>query len=311
MSIRWTSRLAILLFIVAMSEFVLALALTIADSSLLEAVRSEQVFFLAAFGSVAPVGLILAIHRPRNPIGWIFIVASIAQMSIPVTDSYATYIAGQEAATPPELTVLLWFINWTWNVAFFVPFTFGFLLFPTGQLPSRRWRYFAWIGGSLLLLVVVAAIIRPGPLEAPPGWGDEVSNPTGVDALKAPAELVLTVVLPLVLLFVLGSAGSLFVRLRGATVQERQQLKWLAYAASISVASFIISTLESVTTSTNVGWLILVVGLMAQPIAIGIAILRHNLYDIDRLINRTLVYGFVHSLHCCCSDSPRTCCSSN
>ena len=288
---RWRTAAAAVLFAVAVFQFLFALGLTIAASSLVEVLLTDQVFFLVAFGSVAPVGLLLAVHRPGNPIGWLLLVASIAQMNIVVTDRYATYIAGQEASTPPELTVLFWFTNWTWNVAFFLPFTFGFLLFPTGRVPSRRWRIFAWIGGSQLALVALASILNPGPLETPPEWPDDIANPTGVEALKAPIELALPVALFFVLLFVLGSAASLFIRLRSATPQERQQLKWLAYAASITVISFFISTLESVTTSTNVGWFILLLGLVAQPIAIGIAILRHNLYDIDRLINRTLVYG--------------------
>ena len=293
MTKHWRIWLASMLFAVAVFQFVFALALAIAVSSLFEALQNEQVLFLVVSGSLALVGLILAIHRPRNPIGWIFLVASMAQLNIAVTDRYATYLADQVTGTPLDLTVLILFTNWTLYAAFFLPVTFGILLFPTGRLPSRRWRLPAWIGGSLLLVVVLTSIIKPGLLEVPPDWPHEVSNPTGIEALEAPVEFVQGIALGLSMLFVLISAASLFIRIRGATVQERQQLKWLGYAVSISVTSFFISTLESVTTSTNIGWFVLLLGLVAQPIAIGIAILRHNLYDIDRLINRTLVYGLL------------------
>ncbi len=295
MSIRRTSLLAVVLFAVSMIGIVCSLALTVADNSLLDLLQSEFVFYVVALGSVAVVGLLLTTHRPRNPIGWIFLAASIAQMIIVTTDRYADFIAGDGSDNPLELTVLFWFTNWVWIVAFLLPFTFGFLLFPTGRLPSRRWRFLAWIGGSQLLLLILAAIMTPGPLEGP-AWPHEIANPTGIEALRSQIEFAWGLAIGLAMLFVLGSAVSLFIRLRGATAQERQQLKWLAYAASIAAGSFLIATLESEALSTNVGEYIFVLGIAAQPIAIGLAILRHNLYDIDRLINRTIVYGSLTAL---------------
>ncbi len=291
----WTTWLAISLFTLAMTGLGCVLILTYASNNLLGVLGSSQAIFTVAFASMATVGLMLSIHRPGNPIGWIFLTASIAQMIMAVAELYPEYIAESPDRTLPEPTLLFWLQNWVWIVAFILPVTFGSLLFPTGRLLSKRWRIFAWIGASQLVLFVVAIIIKSGPIEDI-GWHEEVLNPTGIDSLNVLVSVIELFAGIFVFFFLfIGSIASLFLRLHRATGQERQQLKWFTYGALIPIAIILLSGIENQLFSSTIwnvaGDYLFLIGVATLPITIGIAILRHNLYDIDRLINRTAVYG--------------------
>ncbi len=294
MKSRWTTYLALALWAMAMVAF--------AGNLLLNLLREDNpqvsisaVFFILMFLSQVFVGVLLAIHRPGNPIGWIFLSAALAQMIVGASDAYFDFLATTSGARP-DLTLLLWSGAWLWVVAFALPTTFGILLFPTGRLPSQGWRPFAWLTAIWLTLVAASDMLYPGPLDSE-GRLPDLLNPTGIHVLSELFDVVRSVNALGIILLTLVCVASLFVRARSATSQERQQLKWFALAASIQILAIAIAIFEqglastTVDSETNISDYLFLLGIAALPVAIGIAILRHNLYDIDRLINRSLVYG--------------------
>jgi hypothetical protein len=175
--------------------------------------------------------------------------------------------------------------------------TFTILLFPDGKLPSARWRPVAYLSGLAMLLIYVLIAVAPGNF-ADLGY-PHVRNPLGIEALR-PAMDILLLVLALLPLAIIGCAAALVQRFRRSRGQERLQLKWLATAASLVAAVYAAAMVATLTTErwsedlpAWVGWLqeTTTLTFVLIPAAIGIAILRHRLYNIDRLINRTLVYA--------------------
>ena len=169
---------------------------------------------------------------------------------------------------------------------------FCLLLFPTGGLPSPRWRPAAWALAGVFTLVTVLFVVKPGPLE---GITPAVENPTGIEPAAGIVKMGEEAVLPLVLVVVLAAPAAVLVRFWRSRGEERQQLKWLAYAAGLWVGVAALDTLNrhvlhdpGVDHATNV---LFGAAVAPIPVAVGIAVLRYRLYDIDRIINRTLVYG--------------------
>jgi hypothetical protein len=164
---------------------------------------------------------------------------------------------------------------------------FLLLLFPDGRLPSRRWRWFAWFSLLLTLIGMISQALAPGSVYYLRG----IYNPLGVEALPNVGELVQTLVFTLIFV----SAGSLFVRRLRASGVERQQLRWFTYSSTLAISGVILTYTISEAIGALwlewVGYVVLVVGFIGIPISMGIAILRYRLYNIDILINRTLVYG--------------------
>jgi hypothetical protein len=169
------------------------------------------------------------------------------------------------------------------------------LLFPDGRLPSKRWLPFAGLFGIATVALAPVAALWPGPIcEVCP-----IDNPLGIDALEGVSALVLPLLVTSFYLFGLPGMASVFLRFRRASSVERQQIKWFAYAGSVVVLGAICqSSLGNVVHSATGAWLawwvgegILTVGFAGTAIAMGIAILKYRLYEIDILINRTLVYG--------------------
>jgi amino acid transporter len=161
-------------------------------------------------------------------------------------------------------------------------------LFPTGRLPSPRWRPVVWAATVATVAVVVASALLPGPLEYLPG----ARNPLGMERAGRMLDLLAQVGFVVIAVAVFAAAGSLLVRWRRARGVERQQLKWLAYAAVVLVVLLLVSDF------LPHGLFVVVVTSMALlfPLATGIAVVRYRLYDIDRIINRTLVYGLLTAL---------------
>jgi hypothetical protein len=171
------------------------------------------------------------------------------------------------------------------------------LLFPDGKLPSRRWRPLAWLSGLVMVLASLGITFAPGPLEGHPG----VRNPFGLEGAPwvATAGIVILLMLPLCML---ASALSLMMRYRRSGGEGREQIKWIAFAASVVGLLYLITMVSSLTFSGPWGvagtplWLGLLqqaalASFTAVPIAVGFAVLKYRLYDIDVVINRTLVYG--------------------
>jgi hypothetical protein len=243
------------------------------------------------------VGALIASKRPQNPIGWICLTAGFLWMLIVLSDSYGTYGLAKPGSIPyPVASEALGL--WLWVPPVGLLGTYLILLFPNGRLPSRRWRPLAWLSGAVIVLGSVGIALAPGSVEDLGG----VRNPFGLEG--APWVAYAAVVVPLLPVCILASAVSLVLRYRRSGGEERQQVKWIAFAASfvglvalITVVSTQMFAPESLETAgTQPLWLELLqdaelLSLAGVPVAVGFAILRHRLYDIDVVINRTLVYG--------------------
>ncbi len=291
MRTRWTNWLAGSLWILTLIFIVCVLIVMYANERISSLFLDGTGVFALGVCTLATVGVILAIHRPGNPIGWIFLVAALSQVVVGTSDEYAIYIIKTAPGTLPKLTLLFWVGSWAWVLSFLLPTTFGILLFPTGRLPSQRWRPFAWCVASCLTIFVVAEMFNP-QLQDIDADHPAFSNPVGIQALGDTFEYVLTgftiLVWPVLLI---GSVLSIFARFRQATGRERQQIKWFAFAAAIPIVGLVIELVLFSFTHTGIGIPFYILGIAILPVAIGIAILRYNLYDIDRIINRSLVYG--------------------
>jgi hypothetical protein len=239
----------------------------------------------------SPVGAVIASRRSENPIGWIICALGLNSAVEHFTSQYATYTLLAEPDSLPGGEALAWISSWFWvpGIGLLV---FLLLLFPNGRLPSRQWWWFVWFSAAALTAGTISAAFLPGPID----WLDPIRNPLGIEGAKGLLGPVATVtetledgVLELV------AAASLLLRLHRARGEERQQIKWFAYAATVVAGSLIftytVSEAMGVLWVSWVGFAILIAGIFSLPIAMGVAILRHRLYDIDVVINRTLVYG--------------------
>jgi hypothetical protein len=236
-------------------------------------------FFVGAY---ATMGALVASRQPRNPIGWILLSGgaayTIGGLTVTQTES--------EDGAP---VLVQWLSTWVWMAGIGPIATFGLLLFPDGHLPSPRWRAFAWFAAATIVVTAAVIAFAPGPFE-----DDTVVNPFGFEALPGLFDALQTLSPAALALAIFGSIVSLFVRFRRARSIERQQLKWLSYtAAVVGVALVAAITIETIVGDRAIDLTntIISVALALVPVAMGIAILRHRLYDIDVVINRTLVYG--------------------
>src|SRR5215208_656832 len=243
------------------------------------------------------VGALIASRRPENPIGWILLADGLLWMLSDVMDYYSVYGMASPGSVPFPLGAA-GINNWLWVPQVGLLATYVFLLFPDGRLPSRRWRPLAWLCGVVIVSGSVGAMLSPGSLDMPRG----IRNPFGLEA----APWVTTVayaILPLLPLCMFASAVSLVMRYRRSKGDVRQQIKWIAFAASLVALTYLIAMVasfihpsEAWLTAGPVLWLNLLtiaalLSFVTIPIAVGFAVLRYRLYDIDLLINRTLVYG--------------------
>ena len=239
--------------------------------------------------SYAPVGALVASRRPANPVGWLVCLYGFVISLSYFCAEYAIYALMAEPGSLPAGEAAAWVLSWILPPIIGLT-VFPLLLFPTGRLPGRRWRWLAWLTAAWMLLAMVTGAFASG---APMGVLGPIQNPLGIEALTSTyVVLLLFVSTPLQV----AAAFSLFVRLRRAVGVERQQIKWFAYAAAATIsgvtfAYFIPGVMETPTWFERAGFLLNLVVVPAIPISVGIAILRYRLYDIDIIINRTLVYG--------------------
>jgi hypothetical protein len=246
------------------------------------------------------IGAIIASRLPSHPIGWICCVVGFTGAVEHLSGEYAVYALLAHPDTLIGGKAMLWLQGWFWILMFGL-IVFLLLLFPNGRLPSRRWRPFAWFSVALTLLAAILAVISPDVgldvLRSSGSGHISLPNPLGVEGLPNIFRVVQTLVLALGPV----AAASVVIGRRNARGIERQQIKWLLYAGAIFFVGNILkntvfSPLGEVSWGLLVGYLLVGIGGLGGPIAIGIAILRYRLYDIDILINRTLVYGSLSAM---------------
>ena len=228
------------------------------------------------------VGALISVHRPGNRIGGLLLAGALVLSLFSFLENYFGY-AAQQPSILPDLGAVAWIANGA-LLAGVAALVLMLLLYPTGRLPSRRWRPVAWALAGWGLVTVVLSTVQPTLVMAP-----TVSNPVGVQgsAARVLEQALAAAIIPL-LFFLPAAVVSLIVRFSRAQGQERQQLKWLLYAVALSAATTTLNTLGVLGAWGGAIDNFVALGI---PTAIGIALLRYRLYDIDRLINRTLVYG--------------------
>jgi signal transduction histidine kinase len=277
--------------VVAWSLWGLVLMAAIASIALLivqetRTVSLEDVLFTVVFGSMGALGAVIASRQPGNPIGWLFLLTTIAGGVLFVTEEYWRYALDQEPPLPGAGWAR-WLSDWVWGALLSVPLVFVPLFFPDGRLPSRRWRPFAWFAVGYVAFAILTFALDPSP-------GGPLPNPVGVEAVEPLVAFMDGPGFVIVLLLGVISLISVILRYRRAGGQERQQIKWFAFGAAALVSVFLADMLTSalgVTLPEPINTILVAVGFIALPVGAGIAILKHGLYEIDVVINRTVLYG--------------------
>jgi hypothetical protein len=257
-----------------------------------------DLLILAPFLAFTIVGALIASRRPENPIGWICLVAGLFWTLIVLDGQYTAYALATTGVVPfPAAVAAL--NQWLWVPPVGLLSIYLILLFPDGKLPSRRWRPLAWFSGAVLIMVSLAIALAPGPL---PDLGG-VRNPFGLEGHPwiADASNVIPVLMPLC---AVASALGLVLRYRRSGSEEREQIKWIAFAGSFVGLMSLITVFSALifaplflgASGTQPLWLgvlqdVELLSFAGIPVAVGIAVLRYRLYNIDLLINRALVYA--------------------
>jgi hypothetical protein len=254
--------------------------------------RGADIIFALTFSTV---GAVVARRRPHNPVGWLFCAGGLVAAIVGFAE-YSVYAILTRPGSLPLGAEVVWVATWIWWLLLSAV-AYVLLVFPDGRLLSPRWRPLAWLAGIGPATMAVGIALEPGPLEE----FAVVRNPFGLEELEdggSVGELVdllgllgvLGVLFPLV-----GAGASLVLRFRRARGDQRLQLKWIAFAAALaataeatSIGMFLL--VGSVPMAIEV---LVIFALAGIPVAAGMAILKYRLYDIDRIINRTLVYGLL------------------
>jgi hypothetical protein len=284
----WVAWFLVALFAVSMVA-TLALAVANGNNGGLREPAGSLVLLLG-FSAFMVVGALIVAHRPSNAIGWIFTAIGLLAATALPAGEYVTYAYWTRSGSLPAAILVAWaMLGGTWYLTMALALVFTPLLFPTGHLLSPRWRPVAWLAGAATAAFTVLATLQPNLARAP---GRVIANPIGAAAVGNLEESrVGVVLLSLMGVLMLAGFGALVVRFRRSRGDERQQLKWITYAGGLLPLAVLAYLLPEV-----VGTVVFAVPLVFLPVAIGIAILRYRLYDIDRLINRTLVYGLLTAM---------------
>jgi hypothetical protein len=292
--------LSVAMFVVSIVLFVLARSAQVPSS--LGASRTViDLLVFAPFLAFPLVGALISSRRPHNPIGWICLADGLLFMLLGMIDLYGVYGLAKPGSVPFPVVIYA-LSQWLWVPTVGLLVIYLALLFPDGRLPSRRWRPLAWFSGVVIVLVSVAEGLAPVAL---PELG-RVRNPFGLEGQAWVADAT-NAILVVFLVCILASAVSLILRYRRSRGEERQQIKWIAFAALFVGLVFVTAMVSGLiafvfapeswgSANTPPFWFELLFSVVllsfgGVPIAVGIAILRYRLYNIDVLINRTLVYG--------------------
>jgi signal transduction histidine kinase len=235
--------------------------------------------------SLSVIGALVVSRQPGNALGWVFtLVGALLTFNFAGSVYAAFALSGGHEALPAGLAIAWLTSGWLWIpisalLVIFVP-----LLFPTGRVVSPRWRFPAWFAIAFIALAGISNALMPGPLSGIP----RISNPLGLAGQAALLNKLGDLSGALLMIAVVGAVGSLVVRFRRARGQERQQLKWFLYGGVLFVVPFVV---HGFTLPQQIQNLLFALFLPALPISIGIAMLKYRLYDIDLVINKSLVFG--------------------
>jgi hypothetical protein len=246
-----------------------------------------SISFSVLIVAFAALGALVASRRPRNPVGWILCLAPVALGLTQVARDWYIHTHFADPGSLPIAAGLMWTANWAWVLGFMPLLTLLLLLFPDGRPPSPRWRWVGWLAAAAIGMIFIGYAFAPGPLEDYP----RVDNPLGIEGAASDVLKAFRVLgFPLFMAAAIASGASLAVRFRRSRGVERQQVKWMAAAAAFTVAAWITTAIFDQAFGIDISGL-LTVGLLAIPAAAATAILRYRLYDLDLVVNRTLVYG--------------------
>jgi hypothetical protein len=241
-----------------------------------ELVANHHAIGIVTAIGVAVLGAMIASRKPRNPLGWLMSVAALLLGVYSFNQQYAPLAAAKGL---PLVGLSSWLATWTSLPGIAITITSGLQLFPDGRLPSRRWRPVAWASAAAAVVPAAVMAVRAWPLRGP-----ELATLTYDHPAVA---AIFGIGFPLVLALSVVSMAALVVRFRRSTGVERQQIKWFAYGAMIGIPLGLPAELPT--------WGP-ILELMQPPLmfaGLGIGMFRYRLYDIDRLLNRTLVYGLL------------------
>jgi hypothetical protein len=241
-------------------------------------------------GTIYPIlGWLIATRRPENRIGWMFLVIGLSQAASGFVSEYAIYGLITRPGALPIAEIAAWIGTWAWVPGFVLLFV-TILLFPDGRLPSRRWRpvlWLAWVAAVLTLLPTAVA-----------AWGyrgvnllSNVEPDPGNDVLMTIYLATSALGQVLIVLVGLAAVGAVATRYRHTNSVERQQIKWLTVAAVVEVGFLVLMNFVTLPFPVDIISAILITPLV--PISIGIAILRYRLYEIDRIVSRTIAYAIL------------------
>ena len=264
----------------------LALICGVVSLTLLNAADPGSLSFSVVGVTSAFVGGLVASRRPENPIGWLFLCGALSSTLRTLTAEYAVYGITTNPGALPLARTVAGFSNSLELVGPILLYILVPLYFPTGRPVSRRWGLVAWLAIGMLPVMTVIKAVSPGEAVS----DSEISNPWSVEALRPAVEAFDPVGFAYYFGLIFAAAASLLVRLWRSRGEERQQLKWFTFAASFIPIWFL--TNAPIERAAPVLFSVMDALVIASvPVATGIAILRYRLYDIDRIINRALVYG--------------------
>lgn len=294
MSPTLTARALLVASTAAVAGFLVLQAMT-PEYAFLGSAVADTIFALG-YLAYSVVGALVVQRQPRLIVGWILVGIGLSGTVTMIGDRYAAYAVFVDPSVPWAISVG-WLSGWLWVPGDIAITTFLALLFPNGSLPSRRWRPLAWLAGAALLLGPVRAL-KQGPVsENFPSMTNPFALPGVLGEAAAQLELILFMAWAVAALL---SVTALVVRLRRAQGVERQQLKWFGSGMAFVALSFaaVVPVYVVVGYEATAGWIegIPAIGITLLPVAAGVAILRHRLYDIDVLIRRTLTYAAVSAV---------------
>jgi len=242
----------------------------------------------------AAIGGLITSRQPRNNIGWLFQATSFFTGLTAISVGYSLYQSPELASGLPSISIVDWINRWVWLPASMLPTIMVFLYFPDGRLLNRRWALVSWSAFLGLAGAVLSIALHPDAIES---WDLPGPNPFGIPGAGDILEITLNASMAPMFIGAIGSVLALGLRFHRSKGIEREQMKWLVFAVGLTIVGAILATLApplfllNESLASEISRTMISLGVVGIATAVGIAILRYRLYDINQIINRTLVYG--------------------